>query len=161
MDKRAVTGDKMEKEKKNDIPEKPVQKRVFPVEIKKTRQREEIFKILTEETEPVSAVEIYNRLAGTLSGANFAISTVYRVLTAFEDKGYVLKSSVTGSDMAYYEWNYGTHKHYAVCLKCHRMIPLKGCPFESAKLEADNDGFAVTGHKLELYGYCRECRMDD
>lgn len=128
----------------------------FPPDMKKTRQREEIFRILAEAAEPISAVDIYNRLLKTMEGANFAISTVYRALTAFEEKGYVTKSSLLGEDMSYYEWNQGQHKHYAVCLKCHKLIPLKSCPFEHAKIEPQED-FAITGHKLELYGYCKGC----
>ncbi|TCL54254.1 Fur family ferric uptake regulator [Kineothrix alysoides] len=133
----------------------------FPQEIKKTKQREEIFRILSEETEPVSAVDIYNRLAQTCGNSNFAISTVYRALGIFEEKGYVSKSTLMGGDMAYYEWNYGTHKHYAICLKCHKLIALKKCPFEHMKIETENDNFMITGHKLELYGYCKECRIED
>ena len=129
----------------------------FPAEMKKTKQREEIFRILTEASEPMSAVDIYNQLLKVMQGTNFAISTVYRALTAFEEKGYVTKSSLLGEDMSYYEWNQGLHKHYAVCIKCHKLIPLRSCPFEHARIEPQED-FTITGHKLELYGYCKECR---
>lgn len=128
----------------------------FPLDMKKTKQREDIFRILTEATEPVRAVDIYNCLLKTMEGANLAISTVYRALTAFEEKGYVTKSTLPGEDMACYEWNQGQHRHYAVCLKCHKLIPLKSCPFEHAKIESQED-FTITGHKLELYGYCKGC----
>ncbi|WMC94366.1 Fur family transcriptional regulator [Kineothrix sp. MB12-C1] len=131
---------------------------VFPCEIKKTKQREEIFKILSEETMPISAVDIYHRLMQTNEKANYAISTVYRALGAFEEKGYVTKSTLITGDMAYYEWNYGAHRHYAICLQCHKLIPLKQCPFEHAKIETGSDNFTITGHKLELYGYCKECK---
>lgn len=129
----------------------------FPAEMKKTKQREEIFRILTEASEPMSAVDIYNQLLKVMQGTNFAISTVYRALTAFEEKGYVTKSSLLGEDMSYYEWNQGQHKHYAVCIKCHKLIPLRSCPFEHARIEPQED-FTITRHKLELYGYCKECR---
>lgn len=129
----------------------------FPHNIKKTKQREEIFRILSKETDPVSAVDIYNRLTKECGNPSFAISTVYRALNAFEEMGYVTKSTLMGGEMAYYEWNYGVHKHYAICLKCHKLIPLKKCPFEHAAIETDNDNFIITGHKLELYGYCKEC----
>lgn len=130
----------------------------FPSDMKKTRQREEIFRILAEATEPISAVDIYNSLLKTMEGTNFAISTVYRALTAFEEKGYVTKSTLLGEDMSYYEWNQGQHKHYAVCLKCHKLIPLKSCPFEHAKIDPQEE-FTITGHKLELYGYCKGCHL--
>lgn len=130
----------------------------FPVNIRKTKQREEIFRILVSALEPMSAVDIYHCLLQTAGSANLAMSTVYRALTTFEEKGYVAKSSLTGSDMSYYEWCQGQHRHYAVCLKCHKLIPWKGCPFEHAKINAAED-FIITGHKLELYGYCRDCRI--
>lgn len=132
----------------------------FPADIKKTKQREEIFRILASAPAPVSAVDIYNRLLKTMPDAGFAISTVYRALAVFEEKGYVAKTSLAGSDMSYYEWCQGQHRHYAVCLKCHKLIPLRTCPFEhaEAEIEAEED-FTITGHKLELYGYCKGCRL--
>lgn len=129
----------------------------FPADIKKTKQREEIFKILCRAAEPVSAVDIYNRLIHNTGDSSYAISTVYRALTVLEEKGYVTKSTLTGQDMAYYEWSQGQHKHYAICLKCRKLIPLKSCPFEHAAITPDEEGFMITGHELELYGYCRNC----
>lgn len=130
----------------------------FPADIKKTKQREEIFRILTSAPKPMSAVDIYNCLLKTMPDTGFAISTVYRSLAVFEEKGYVAKTSLVGSDMSYYEWCQGQHRHYAVCLKCHKLIPLRDCPFEHMELDAAED-FTVTGHKLELYGYCKGCRL--
>ena len=48
--------------------------------------------------------------------------------------------------------------HYAVCLECHRRIPLKNCPFSQIHMGKEAEDFTVTEHKLELYGYCKECR---
>ncbi len=128
----------------------------FPDNIRRTKQREEVFRLLAAASGPMSAVDIYNQLLQSMTDGNFAMSTVYRVLAVFEEKGYVIKSAPSGSDMSYYEWCRGQHRHYAVCLKCHRMIPLKRCPFENAALDAAED-FTITGHKLELYGYCKGC----
>lgn len=133
----------------------------FPSDIKRTKQREEIFRVLSQASEPMSAQDIYQHLVqamgkGSLSGS-FAISTVYRALAVFEEKGYVNKSTLMGEDMSYYEWVRGQHKHYAVCLKCHRLIPLKGCPFEHGRPDLDEEDFVITGHRLELYGYCGDC----
>lgn len=135
-----------------------MEKLQFPVNIKKTKQREEIFKILSEASEPMSAVDIYQCLIKFTGDMNYAISTVYRALAVFEEKGYVTKSTLMGQDMAYYEWCQGQHKHYAVCLQCHRLIPLKNCPFEHAQIDPAEEDFTITGHKLELYGYCKECK---
>ena len=91
-------------------------------------------------------------------GEASAISTVYRILAAFEEKGLVEKSTWTEDGTAVYGLNRGGHTHYAVCLKCHSRIPLQGCPFSHIHLEEGMGDFTVTGHKLELYGYCRNCR---
>lgn len=134
------------------------EKIVFPEDVKKTKQREEIFRILLEASCPMSATDIYQCLLKTEKYTGFAISTVYRALTLFEEKGYVIKTMPMGGDMSYYEWSQGKHKHYAVCLKCHRLIPLKSCPFEHTKIDPAVEDFDVTGHKLELYGFCKSCR---
>lgn len=133
----------------------------FPTDMKKTKQRESIYRILIQKTEPVSAADLYNSLIRTVKDGNLSISTVYRALSAFEEKGHVIKSIPMGEDTAYYEWNRGKHRHYAVCLRCHKLIPLKSCPFEHIKIEADAGNFTVTGHKLELYGYCSACKKKE
>ncbi|MDE7013714.1 MAG: transcriptional repressor [Kineothrix sp.] len=129
----------------------------FPKDIKKTKQRVDIFRILSAASRPMSAAEIYQCLIKKTDGTNFAISTVYRGLAAFEEKGYVTKSTLMGAETCCYEWNQGRHRHYAVCLKCHKLVPLEICPFEHEKIHGLGKDFTVTGHKLELYGFCREC----
>lgn len=137
----------------------------YPQGIKWTKQRKDVYDVLLHATEPLSAVQIYHRIARTDDSGNYAVSTIYRILTAFEEKGIVTKTNWMGDGTLVYELNKGGHTHYAVCLNCHKRIPLQACPFEHMHFEehgAENgleqDGFVVTGHKLELYGYCRQCR---
>lgn len=140
-------------EQKKEIPE-------WPKNIKRTRQREAVYHILTNTEEPLSAAEIYHRIEKSADGGgNYAVSTVYRALAAFEENGLVIKSTLMGKDTAVYAWNYGAHRHYAICLQCHKRIPLKSCPFEHMNMNTGDDGFQVTGHKIELYGYCKQCKL--
>ena len=88
----------------------------FPEDIKRTKQREKIFRILFCASKPMSAADIYQCILKSGVNTGFAISTVYRVLSVFEKKGYVTKSALMDEDMSYYEWNRGGHTHYAVCL---------------------------------------------
>ena len=131
----------------------------FPADIRKTKQREEVYRILASAAGPVSAAEIYCQLLQEEKG-NFAISTIYRALAVFEEKGYVVKTSLTGCEMSYYEWRRERHRHYAVCLKCHKLVPLKVCPFEHIKVSTSDENFTVTSHKLEIYGYCDRCKNE-
>ena len=136
----------------------------WPEGIKWTKQRKDIFEVLKWAKKPVSAHDIYQEILklNEVDASNFAISTVYRSLAIFEEKGLVEKSVLLGSDTAVYELTDGHHKHYAVCLSCHKLVPLKHCPFEHVEhdhMESEDGEFVVTGHKLELYGYCKECTM--
>lgn len=136
----------------------------WPDGIKWTKQRKDIFEVLRLATKPLSAHDIYQEILKdtAIDKSNFAISTVYRSLAIFEEKGLVEKSILLGSDTAVYELTEGKHKHYAVCLSCHKLVPLKHCPFEHVKhdhMESEDGDFVVTGHKLELYGYCKECTV--
>ena len=137
----------------------------WPEGIKWTKQRKDIYEVLKGAKKPLSALDIYQEILkmSGVDASTFAISTIYRSLAIFEEKNLVEKSVLLGSDTAVYELADGHHKHYAVCLSCHKLVPLKHCPFEHVKhdsMESDEGDFVVTGHKLELYGYCKECKID-
>ena len=74
-----------------------------------------------------------------------------------------------GEGTVVYELKHPGHVHYAVCLDCHKRIPLEHCPLHMSGVHAhssgeenhsddETDGFAVVSHKIELYGYCKECQ---
>ncbi len=130
----------------------------YPDGIKWTRQRKCVYDILLQAREPLSAVQIYNRLSQSDEKSMYAVSTVYRILSAFEEKGFVSKTTWMGDGTVFYELNRGGHTHYAVCLECHKRIPLEHCPFSHMHLESEAENFTITGHKLELYGYCKDCK---
>ena len=129
---------------------------------KRTKQREEVYGILEKSAVPVTAQEIYKiQLLEKPKECQYALSTVYRVLNAFEEHHLVKKSFLPGEDMARYELERNIHEHYAVCLVCHKRVPISKCPFESGGIQVAEDGFDITGHRIELYGYCRACRQRD
>lgn len=139
--------------------------RTYPQGIKWTRQRKDVYDVLESASEPLSAVQIYNQIEKDPKERNYAVSTIYRILTAFEEQGIVTKTNWMGDGTYVYELNKGEHTHYAVCLNCHKRIPLHACPFQHMHVhsheeeELQTNGFTVTGHKLELYGYCSTCNL--
>lgn len=130
----------------------------YPQGLKWTKQRKSVYKVLMEASEPLNAIQIYNLVARDTNSEECAVSTIYRILAAFEEKGLIEKTVWMEDGTVVYTLNRGTHTHYAVCLECHRRIPLQNCPFAHMHLSAAAEDFTITGHKLELYGYCRECR---
>ena len=129
----------------------------YPKGIKWTKQRKAVYEVLWQAKEPLSAVQIYHGIDKAEQSA-YAVSTVYRILATFEEKGMVNKTTWMGDGTVVYELNRGEHTHYAVCLECHKRIALHACPFAHVHLEQETEDFTVTGHKLELYGYCKECK---
>lgn len=130
----------------------------YPQGMKWTRQRKDVYEVLYRATEPLSAVQIYQRIATGQDACNYAVSTIYRILTVFEEHGFVNRTNWMGDGTIVYELQRGEHTHYAVCLECHKRIPLSNCPFAHVRLEQETGDFTVTGHKLELYGYCKDCK---
>ena len=108
----------------------------------------------------MSAVQIYKQIAKS-EEADYAVSTIYRILATFEEKGFVTKSTFMGDGTVVYELDKGEHTHYALCLSCHKRVALPSCPFEHVHLDSDSGDFVITGHKLELYGYCKECEKNN
>ena len=88
------------------------------------------------------------------------MSSVYRILESLVSKGLIIKSSITGDVKALFELNRSEHKHLFVCTGCKKMISVDGCPLEEYERQLrDKLGLDITGHKLEIYGYCKECRL--
>lgn len=116
--------------------------------IKRTQQREELLRILTESRVPMTAEEIFK---GT---KQISLATVYRTLETFCDKGVLVKISVGNAEKKYYEPAREAHRHYAVCLECGKLEHVDVCPVHDIAI----GDFEVTGHRLELYGYCAACR---
>ena len=131
----------------------------YPAGIKWTKQRKSVYDILEQSVEPLNALQIYHKLLKSGQEETYAVSTVYRILSAFEEQGIVNRDVWPEDGTVFYELNRGGHIHYAICLECHKRIPLSGCPFSQMHPETGVKDFLVTGHRIELYGYCKNCRQ--
>ncbi|MDR3353571.1 MAG: transcriptional repressor [Synergistaceae bacterium] len=127
----------------------------WPAGVKRTRQRQEVLAVLENSPSPLNAEEIFS-LAKKNDGSIW-LSTVYRILDLFVKKGIVTKASAMNSAFAIYEMNRYQHKHYAVCIGCRKVIQMDNCPMEKFTPRLDDGDFRVTGHKVEIYGYCKDC----
>jgi Fur family transcriptional regulator, ferric uptake regulator len=95
-----------------------------------------------------------------------ATSTAYRNLTVLASAGVVAR--VSGSDeFGRFELSQefsGTHHHHVVCADCGLVLDagaperLEAALEDAAKVLAEENGFAITGHRLELVGRCGSCQ---
>lgn len=126
----------------------------FPAGMKKTKQRECVLAVLERSDTPLSAMEICSQASGECS---IWLSTVYRILELFVKEGFVVKAVLPDGETALYELSHNRHRHYAVCLNCRKIMEMENCPLEKFEPEFTDGGFRVLGHKLEMYGYCKDC----
>ncbi len=130
----------------------------WPVGVKRTRQRENVLSILENSETPLSATEIFSQMEKT--GDAVWLSTVYRIMELFVKKGIVIKTNMMNNEMAVYELNRFKHKHYAVCINCHKIISIDNCPMEKFIPKLEDEDFQVMGHNLEIFGVCKDCKQN-
>ena len=126
--------------------------------IKNTKQRNLIFEALKQSDDPVTAEQIFLKLKEVDASIN--LSTVYRILNIFVSKNLAIKSSISDDNKAMFEVNRMEHKHHLVCVGCKKILSIEDCPLEryEKSLEEKTD-FDIKGHKLEIFGYCPECKL--
>lgn len=120
-----------------------------------TPQRRAILSALCRSASPVSAGEVYEEIKDRLGG--MSVDTVYRNLNQMAEAGIVVAIHA-GREVLRFELQVGDHHHHFVCLACHRIFCIPLCPFETpVSVSVDGHAFKVTGHSLEVYGYCSQC----
>lgn len=128
-----------------------IDKILSDIGLKRTKQRVMVMEAITEAKVPLTAEGIYEKTDG------MSLSTVYRTVETLYEKGIVSKNTIQDSDKFYYGLVDDKHRHYAICLGCKSMKYVDICPVHSPEI----DNFTVTGHKLELYGYCDKCKKKE
>ncbi len=125
--------------------------------LKVTKQRAAILEILAKSDAPLTAEQVFLALKNASVPAN--LSTVYRVLEVLSDKKLVEKLRISEDTKTLFEYNRMIHKHNLICLGCNRVVAIRHCPLGDyeEKLAKETD-FYISGHKLDIYGYCPECR---
>lgn len=125
--------------------------------LKSTKQRKAIFEIIYERDIPATAEDVYFQLKNSDVSAN--LSTVYRTLETMSDCGLIKKLGIVGETKAFYEIFGVVHRHFLVCIGCKKILPIPGCPLkEYEKSLEEQTGYEISGHRLDIYGYCPECK---
>ena len=125
--------------------------------LKNTKNRNFLFAVLEDTEVPLTAEDIYLKLRE--KGVSINLSTVYRILDVFVSKELITRSSSSDNKKNIYELYKQENKHRLVCISCKKVQTLNKCPLEKFEKELEKEiNFDITSHKLELYGYCQECK---
>lgn len=126
-------------------------------DVRKTKSRLAVLEMLEKEEAPVSAEEIFFKLKQQGLGTN--LSTVYRTLEMLEGKGMIEKAVITDGK-ARFQLSRG-HRHHIICTACNKVMPIEGCPLKELEQNVcKTTSYDITGHKLELYGLCPQCKKN-
>ena len=86
-------------------------------------------------------------------------ATVYRTMKLLAELGFAHERHFGSGAVRYELAGDGSHHDHLICTKCGRIVEFEEPRIESLQEEtAKKLGFLFTGHKMELYGVCRDCR---
>lgn len=125
--------------------------------LKSTRQRDMILDTFLSSDRHMSTEELYIKVRAKHPGIGYA--TVYRTLKLFAESGIAREIHFGDGQTRYEHVAVGEHHDHLVCTSCGAVREFNNEAIESLQKEvADQFGFLVLTHKLELYGICPKCR---
>jgi len=125
---------------------------------KNTKSRRAVLNILQKADTALSAEDIF--ILVKESGNSINLSTVYRTLELME-KISLVEKTVMRDGKARYTLTGNGHKHHIICTNCHKTVEISACPLETLENDVMREtSFDITGHKLEIYGLCPECKNE-
>ena len=121
------------------------------LDIKATKSRMELIEIILGSNDHMSIDDILNKVRKSKS--NIGIATVYRTLKLLEDHNFIVKHVFKNNTIVYENTFDKAHHHHLIDVNDGHVIE-----YENADLEklihsiADQLGYELTGHNIELYG---------
>lgn len=128
--------------------------------LKATVPRVKILEIMEQsKLRHFSAEDIYKALLD--EGEDVGIATIYRVLTQFESAGLVTRHHFEGG-ISVFELDHGEHHDHILCIKCGKVEEFVDNVIEQRqKVIAEEAGFSMTDHSLNIYGVCSDCQKSE
>jgi Fur family ferric uptake transcriptional regulator len=115
-----------------------------------TGQRRTIARVLTDALDHPDVEEVYRR--ANKVDARISLSTVYRTLKLFADKG-ILERHEFGAGRGRYEQAPRLHHDHLIDVDSGKVIEFRNEAIERIQQRIARElGFRLIGHKLELYG---------
>lgn len=125
---------------------------------KLTNQRKAVIEVLIEnEHQFLSAEDIFIKSKEKCSQTD--LSTIYRNLDVLENIGIIHRTNMDMGSSLYQITCSSGHHHHIICKICGKTGVIDFCPIDDIKSSITLNDFTVTDHKIELYGYCKNCSI--
>jgi Fur family ferric uptake transcriptional regulator len=123
---------------------------------KLTNARKVVLKVLFQQEEHLSSSEIIEKVKEM--DASIGRASIFRALELFTELGIIRPTNYDTQTSRYVIMESNGHHAHLVCNQCNEVIDLGDCQLENALNRfAEENGFELSGHLLELYGVCRKC----
>ncbi len=118
--------------------------------MKMTEQRRVIARVLSDSVDHPDVEEVHRRSVDI--DPHISIATVYRTVSLFEEASIIERHDF-GDGRARYEEAVELHHDHLIDMQSGRVIEFTSPEIEELqKAIAKRHGFALVGHRLELYG---------
>lgn len=124
--------------------------------LKNTRQRSDIIKTFLKSGGHLSVEDLHHEVKKVNEKVGYA--TVYRTLKLLAESGLAIERNFDDGHTRYEHLEPEEHHDHLICLKCKAIIEFEDKNIETLQEKvAENHGFKVVTHNLEMYGYCQKC----
>ncbi|MBI5196455.1 MAG: transcriptional repressor [Nitrospirae bacterium] len=124
---------------------------------KATRQRDLIATEFLKTAGHITAEDLYKKISRRHKEIGF--TTVYRTLKLLSKSGLATERVFADNLTRYEPVSAGEHHDHLICMGCGGITEFEDIQIE--KLQdaiASELGFTIITHKMEIYGYCKECK---
>ncbi|MCA8982961.1 MAG: Fur family transcriptional regulator [Planctomycetaceae bacterium] len=124
-----------------------------------TPEREIIVDEVFSNHEHFDADQLVARLSQRGLKKRVSRSTIYRALQSMDEAGLLRKvARPNGSEIWEHDYGYPQHDHL-ICRKCGELEEFHNEQIKTLLASvADQHGFFMEGHRLEVFGVCEKCR---
>jgi Fur family ferric uptake transcriptional regulator len=86
-------------------------------------------------------------------------ATAFRTVEVLSALGFLDRVTFADGSERYHLVHPGTHHHHLTCSECHRVVTIDTClPVQLLQTVERQSGFAISGHRVELFGRCPSCQ---
>lgn len=126
--------------------------------LKFTIQREVILETLYNSDEHLTPESLHNLIQEKFPNLKTGIATVYRTLSLLEESDMVTSLSF-GAQGKKYELGAKHHHDHFICKACGSITEFVDEQIEERQRKiADELGFDMQDHSMQIYGICKECQ---
>jgi Fur family ferric uptake transcriptional regulator len=124
---------------------------------KLTPQRHAILKVIASSSDHLTPEEIYEKAC--VKRPDIGLVTVYRTLELLGELNLVCRVHAPDGCRSYMMRRPTEHHHHLICSRCGRVVDFTDCTLADMERKLSKETkFDISGHLLEFYGLCPDCR---